>query len=126
MEPSVQELMMADVTKHLSKPLVGKASISSMAQLNIGTFCWADPGLDFSQFPIQQKIKSPLQSYFSAAKSAFSSIVLPRDSTATSSGYQPGGTLMVTTNQWASRSIGTQLLDPTGMGRCSGLSYLGK
>jgi hypothetical protein len=33
---------------------------------------------------------------------------------------------MVTTKQWASRSIGTQLLDPTGMGRWSGLSYLGK
>jgi hypothetical protein len=97
-----------------------------MAQFNIGTFCWADPGLDSSQFPIQQKVKQPLRSYFSEAKSAFSSSVLPRDSTAPASGYQPGGTLVVTTNQWASRSIGTQLLDPTGMGRWSGLSYLGK
>ncbi len=102
--------------------------ISSMAHYNIGTFCWADPGLDFSQFPIQQKVKQPLsaRSYFSAAKSAFSSSVLPRDSTAPASGYQPGGTLTVTKNQWASRSIGAQLLDPTGMGRWSGLSYLGK
>ncbi len=27
--------------------------ISSMAQFNSGTFCWADPGRDFSQFPIE-------------------------------------------------------------------------
>ena len=97
------------------------------AQFNIGAFCWADPGLDFSQFPIQRNVKSPLRSYFSVARSAFSPCVLPREFlTEPSSGYQPGDTLMVTTNRWATRSIGTQLLDPTGVGRWSGLSYLGK
>ncbi len=33
---------------------------------------------------------------------------------------------MATTDQCATRSIGSQLLDPTGLGRWSGLSYLGK
>jgi hypothetical protein len=96
-----------------------------MAQFHIGTFCWADPGLDFSQFHIKQKIKSPLRSYFSATKSAFSSSVSPKDSLPLS-GYKPGGAFMATTNQWATRCIGTQLLDSTGLGRWSGLSYLGK
>ena len=74
--------------------------VSSMAQFNIGTFCWADPGLDFSQFHIKQKLKHPLRSYFSAAKSAFSFSVLPKASSV-QSGYQPGGTFMATTNHWA-------------------------
>ncbi len=100
--------------------------ISSMAQFNIGTFCWADPGLDFSQLHLRQKLKGPLRSYFTAYKSAFSSSGLPRDSSLPPSGYQPGGTFMTTTNTWATRSIGSQLLDPSGLGRWSGLSYLGK
>ena len=100
--------------------------ISSMAQFHIGTFCWADPGLDFSQSHLRQKLKGPLRSYFTAYKSAFSSSVLPRDSSLPQSGYQPGGTFMTTTNTWATRSIGSQLLDPSGLGRWSGLSYLGK
>ena len=33
---------------------------------------------------------------------------------------------MATTNQWATRSIGTPLLNPKGLGRWSGISYLGK
>jgi hypothetical protein len=33
---------------------------------------------------------------------------------------------MTSTNHWATRSIGNQLLDPSGLGRWSGLSYLGK
>lgn len=59
---------------------------ASMAQFQIGTFCWADPGLDFSQFHIRQKLKRPLRSYFTAAKSAYSSSILPKDANA-SSGY---------------------------------------
>ena len=97
---------------------------ASMAQFQIGTFCWADPGLDFSQFHIRQKLKRPLRSYFTAAKSAYSSSILPKDANA-SSGYQPEDTFRTSTNHWATRSIGT-LLDPTGLGRWSGLSYLGK
>ena len=33
---------------------------------------------------------------------------------------------MISTNTWATCSIGYQLLDPSGLGRWSGLSYLGK
>ena len=101
--------------------------VSCMSQFQIGTFCWADPGLDFSQFHIRQKVQHPLRSYFTAAKSAFSSSRLPTaDSSSTSGGYQPGGTFMATTNQWATRSIGTPLVDPKGLGCWSGISYLGK
>jgi hypothetical protein len=100
--------------------------ISSMAQFHIGTFCWADPGLDFSQSHLRQKLKSPLWSYFMAAKSAFSSSILPKAHSLSQSGYQPGGTFMTTTNTWATGSIGSQLLDPSDLGRWSGLSYLGK
>ncbi len=101
--------------------------VSCMSQFQIGTFCWADPGLDFSKFHIRQKVQHPLRSYFTAAKSAFSSSRLPTaDSSSISSGYQPGGTFMATTNQRATRSIGNPLLDPKGLGRWSGISYLGK
>ena len=40
--------------------------------------------------------------------------------------YQPGGTFMATTGKWATRSSGKVLVDPSGFGRWSGLSYLGK
>jgi hypothetical protein len=72
--------------------------IASMSQFHIGTFCWADPGLDFSQLHIRHKLKSPLRSYFTAAKSAFSSSSLPKEACTASSGYQPGGTFMTSTN----------------------------
>ena len=99
--------------------------VSSMAQLNVGTFCWADPGLDFSQSTVLQKLQRPLRSHFGAARRAFSSSALPKTSTP-SSGYQPGGTFMASTGRWATRSTGKPLIDPSGLGRWSGLSYLGR
>jgi hypothetical protein len=101
--------------------------ISSMAQFQVDTFCWADPGLDFSQHSIRMVIKRQALLYFSKARCAFSSSSsLPPSKHLSSSGYQPGGTLMATTGKWATRSTGTPLVDPSGMGRWSGLSYLGK
>ena len=99
--------------------------VSSMAQLNVGTFCWADPGLDFSQSTVLQKIQRPLRSHFGAVRRAFSSSALQKTSTS-SSGYQPGGTFMASTGRWATRSTGKPLIDPSGLGRWSGLSYLGR
>ena len=99
--------------------------VSSMAQFNVGTFCWADPGLDFSQTPVLQKLQRPIRSHFVSARSAFSSSSLPKDSHPPS-GYQPGGTFMASTGRWVTRSMGKPLLDPTGLGRWSGLRYLGR
>ena len=100
--------------------------ISSMALLQVGTFCWADPGLDFSNPPIRARLLQPLRHHFTAARSAFSSSVLPETAMTSSSGYQPGGTFMTSTDRWGTRSTGTPLIDPSGMGRWSGLRYLGK
>ena len=102
--------------------------VSSMAQLKIGTFCWADPGLDFSQPTVRQSLQRPIRNHFCSARSAFSSCKLPADDYATSgsSGYQPGGTFMATTGRWSTRSTGTPLIDCSGLGRWSGLCYLGK
>ena len=99
--------------------------VSSMAQFNVGTFCWADPGLDFSQTTVLQKLQRPLRAHFVAARSAFSSSSLPKD-LHSQSGYQPGGTFMASTGRWATRSMGKPLIDPTGLGRWSGLRYLGR
>jgi len=54
---------------------------------------------------------------------AFSSSTVPceRDSA-----YKPGGTLTATTDKWTSRSTGKPLVDPSGLGRWSGISFLGK
>ncbi|KAI2502676.1 hypothetical protein MHU86_11801 [Fragilaria crotonensis] len=102
--------------------------VSSMAQLKIGTFCWADPGLDFSNPIVRQSLQRPIGKHFCTSRSAFSSSTLPPDSarlSGSTSGYQPGGTFMTTTDRWATRSTGTPLVDP-GLGRWSGLCYLGK
>jgi hypothetical protein len=42
------------------------------------------------------------------------------------SAYKPGGTLTATTDKWTSRSTGKPLVDPSGLGRWSGISFLGK
>ena len=99
-----------------------------MAQLQIGTFCWADPGLDFSKPTVRQSLQRPIRKQFCSTRSAFSSSKLPADAYATSgsSGYQPGGTFMATAGRWTTRSIGTPLEDCSGLGRWSGLCYLGK
>ena len=100
--------------------------VSSMAQFQVGTFCWADPGLDFSQPPIRHRLQGPISNHFVSARTACSSSTLPEHHLSGSSGYQPGGTFMATTDRWASRSTGKPLVDPSGLGRWSGLCYLGK
>lgn len=100
--------------------------VSSMAQLKVGTFCWADPGLDFSQPTVRQTLHRPISNHFPSARSAFSSSILPETYSSGSSGYQPGGTFMATTGRWSTRSTGTPLVDPSGLGRWSGLCFLGK
>jgi hypothetical protein len=47
--------------------------VSSMAQLQIGTFCWADPGLDFSKPTVRQSLQRPIRKQFCSARSSFSS-----------------------------------------------------
>ena len=100
--------------------------VSSMAQLQAGTFCWADPGLDFSISTVRQSLQTPISKHFSSVRSAFSSSVLPETSLSGAGGYQPGGTFTATTGRWATRSTGKPLIDPSGLGRWSGLCFLGK
>ena len=103
--------------------------VSSMAQLNVGTFCWADPGLDFSRLHVRQSLTCPINKHFLIARHAFSSCTIPIEtisSMAGSSGYQPGGTFTSTTDKWATRSTGKPLVDPSGLGRWSGLCFIGK
>jgi hypothetical protein len=100
--------------------------VSSMAHLNVGSFCWADPGLDFSQAPVRQRLQRPICNNFCSARSAFSSSTLPETTLSGSSGYQPGGTFMATTGRWSTRSTGKPLVDPSGLGRWSGLCFSGK
>jgi hypothetical protein len=100
--------------------------VSSMAQFNIGTFCWADPGLDLSQVPVRQALQKPLTAHFNSSRSAYSASKLPMNTSSSSSSYQPAGTFMVTTGKWTTRSTGKPLCDPSGLGRWSGLCYNGK
>ncbi len=100
--------------------------ISSMAQFNVGTFCWADPGLSFSNMSVRRNFHKPLHSHFSHARCAYSSSNLPTDKANQNTSYQPGGTFMATTGKWTTRSTGKALEDPSGLGRWSGLTYLGK
>lgn len=97
--------------------------VETMHQFNVGTICWADPSLDFQQPYCQSKIRKPVQQHFQSARMAFSSstVLCERDSA-----YKPGGTLTATTDKWTSRSTGKPLVDPSGLGRWSGISFLGK
>lgn len=100
--------------------------VSSMAQFKVGTFCWADPGLDLSQVPVRQALQRPLSAHFTSSRSAYSASLLPSTTSSSSSSYQPGGTFMATTDKWTTRSTGKPLCDPSGLGRWSGLCYTGK
>ena len=100
--------------------------VSSMAQFQIGTFCWADHILNVSQVPVKQAIQHPMLAHFGMARSSFSNSLLPPGPSALRSGYQPGGTLTATTGKWVTRSTGKPIVDPSGLGRWSGLSFLGK
>jgi hypothetical protein len=100
--------------------------VSSMAQFQTSTFCWADHGLALSQDPVRQALHRPILSHFGMARSASSFSALPPDRTASQSGYQPGGTFTATTGKWVTRSTGKPLSDPSGLGRWSGLCFSGK
>ena len=101
-------------------------SVSTMAQLKVGTFCWADPCLDFSQMSVRRSLQTPINQHFTSARCAFSSCDIPETRLSGKTGYQPGGTFMASTGRWATRSMGKPLVDPSGMGRWSGLCNLGK
>ena len=100
--------------------------VSSMAQFQTSTFCWADHGLALSQLPVSQALHRPILSHFGRARSACSYSALPPVRTALHNGYQPGGTFTATTGKWVTRSSGKPITDPSGLGRWSGLCFLGK
>ena len=100
--------------------------VSSMAQFQTSTFCWADHGLALSQLPVSQALHRPILSHFGRARSACSYSALPPVRTALQNGYQPGGTFTATTGKWVTRSSGKPITDPSGLGRWSGLCFLGK
>ena len=60
------------------------------------------------------------------ARTACSFSVLPPGPTTLQSGYQLEGTLTTTTGKWATRSTGSPIVDPSGLGRWSGLCYQGR
>lgn len=50
---------------------------SVVAQFQVGTFCWADPGLAFSNMTLYRSLSTSLRSHFTTARCAFSSSTLP-------------------------------------------------
>ena len=87
-------------------------SVSTMAQLKVGTFCWADPCLDFSQMSVRRSLQTPINQHFTSARCAFSSCDIPETRLSGKTGYQPGGTFMASTGRWATRSMEKPLVDP--------------
>ena len=100
--------------------------VSSMAQFEIGTFCWVDHSLNMSQVTVQQALQRPLLAHFGIARSSRSNSILPPGLSALRSGYQPGGTFTATTGKWVTQSKGKPIIDPSGLGCWSGLRFLGK
>jgi hypothetical protein len=97
--------------------------VESMLQYQVGTFCWADPSIDFLQPAATSKLKTQTLAHFKTARTAFSCSTIPNEG---QSLYKPGGTLTTTTGKWTTRCVGCPIIDTSGMGRWSGLSYLGK
>jgi hypothetical protein len=94
-----------------------------MLQYQVGTFCWADPSIDFLQAAATSKLKTQTLAHFKTACTAFSCSTIPNEG---KSQNKPGGTLTTTTGKWTTRCVGCPIIGTSGMGRWSGLSYLGK
>jgi hypothetical protein len=78
---------------------------------------------DFLQPTAKSKIQTHTLAHFKTARTAFSSSNIPNEG---NSLYKPGGTLTTTTGKWTTRCVGQPITDNSGMGRWSGLSFLGK
>ena len=103
--------------------------ISSMAQFYTSTFFWADIGLNLNQIPVRQALNRKLVAHFGLARSASSQMhtaAVPAGSAEFTSAYQPGGTFTASTGKWATRCTGKPIIDSSGLGCWSGLTFLGK
>jgi hypothetical protein len=109
-----------------NSPVAMDLTVSSMVQFKVNTFCWADHGLNLADVAVSQALKRPIMNHFGMARSVCSLIYLPRINSAISRAYQPGGTFTATTGKWTTQSKGKSIVDPSGMGRWSGICFTGK
>lgn len=86
-------------------------------------FGFADPSLNLNDSLITSRYRHQATRRFEHSKSSFSSsnIACERDS-----GYKPGGTITTAVKKWSTRCTGDAIVDPRGLGRWSGLTFLGR
>ena len=93
-----------------------------MKELHTDTFCWPDQLVDWFHTQRATQFKKTVNKIYDRNKTKFSSSIAQRRNNA---GYNPGGTLTCTTQQWSSKCNSTYK-DPHDMGRWSGLRIQGK
>ena len=93
-----------------------------MESLHIDSFGWADTSVDWNMSSRKKYLESTSRRVFSRAKTSFATSIIRFGNNA---GYKAGGCTTSTTRKWASKCTPTSLVDPSGMGRWSGLEFFG-
>ena len=89
----------------------------AIRDLSIGVLCLAETNCDWSESLNTMDNTTTFKRYHPSAKLAYSS---QRPTTRPSTHHLPGGTLTAALGPWVNR-VPTTILDPSGMGRWSGL-----
>ena len=98
-------------------------NLSVMQGFKSDVFGFADPSLNLNDNLIASRYRQQATRRFEHSKSSLSSSNIDCDR---DSGYKPGGTITTAAKQWSSRCNGEEIVDPRGLGRWSGLTFLGR
>jgi len=94
--------------------------LKALAEHDVGCYCLAETNLDWSRPHVKNEFLTQQRKVWKYATTAFSSIDLP-----SSSDYLTGGTITSAVGSWSTR-VSQKEEDPSGMGRWSSLTFIGK
>jgi len=94
--------------------------LNALAEHDVGCYCFAETNLDWSRPHVKNEFLTQQRKVWKYATTAFSSIEIP-----SSSDYLTGGTLTSAVGSWSTR-VSKKEEDPSGMGRWSSLTLIGK
>jgi hypothetical protein len=100
--------------------------LSSIRPLQTDIVGMAETNTAWTHSHLTALFKARANQQFQSAKLSFSSPHSDTDPIPTNETYQSGGTLTMTTDAMVSMALGTDIQDPTGLGRWSGQTYRGK
>ena len=94
--------------------------LEALREYDVGCYCFAETNLDWNRPYVRNDFLHQQRKVWNYAATAFSTIDLE-----STSDYKTGGTLTSAVGAWSSR-VAKKEMDPTGMGRWSCLTFVGK